>query len=252
VSQSRLEKERDFHNRAFANRTRQSANAFYSVLHASRLCFEGRIFSSVVGARVLEFGCGKGAYSIALAKRGALVTGIDISDVAVDLAAQQAKAEGVGIEYRQMDAEAMEFPSGTFDLVSGVAILHHLDLDKAYSGIARVLRPGGRAVFLEPLGHNPAINLYRRLTPQLRTEDEHPLLMRDLHVADKYFSGVENRFFTCQSLFAVPFRRMPFFMPLLQGLEAADRILFAACPPARRLAWQVVIALSQPREVTSG
>jgi SAM-dependent methyltransferase len=216
------------------------------------LFFEDSMFSSAAGAKVLEFGCGTGTYSVPLARRGALVTGIDISDVAIDVAAQQAKAGGVSAQYRRMDAEALEFPSESFDLVCGVAILHHLDLDKAYAGVARVLKPGGHAVFMEPLGHNPAINLYRRLTPQLRTVDEHPLLMRDLRIAEKYFQGVVNRFFTFQSLFAVPFRRMPFFIPLVKGLDGADNVLFAACPPARRLAWQVIVVLNQPRRLTSG
>jgi hypothetical protein len=48
------------------------------------------------------------------------------------------------------------------------------DLSLACSEIARVLRPGGPAIFVEPLGHNPLINAYRKRTPALRTVDEHP------------------------------------------------------------------------------
>src|SRR3546814_1101008 len=78
-----------------------------------------------------------------------------------------------------MNAEAMTFPDDSFDLVFGSGIIHHLDIDRAFGEIARVLRPGGRAVFIEPLGLNPAIELYRRFTPSARTPDEHPLLRRD-------------------------------------------------------------------------
>lgn len=248
MNQTKQDKEREFHNEAFANRTRQGADAFYSVLRASRLFFEDTMFTGVEGTRVLEYGCGTGTYSLPLAARGALVAGIDISDVAIAQAAEQARREHLDIEYRRMDAERLEFPDNTFDLVCGVAILHHLDLNRAYGCLARVLKPGGHAVFMEPLGHNPAINLYRRLTPRLRTEDEHPLLMRDLRTAERYFEKVENRFFTLHPLMAVPFRHTRMFHGMVKALDGADRVLFAICPPARRLAWQAVIVLRQPRK----
>jgi SAM-dependent methyltransferase len=186
-----------------------------------------------------------------LAAKGALVTAIDISDVAIQQAKEHARREGVDLTCRRMDAERLEFPDNSFDLVCGVAILHHLDLEKACACLARVMAPGGHAVFMEPLGHNPAINLYRRLTPQLRTTDEHPLLMKDLRTAERYFARVENHFFTLQPLLAVPFRRTRIFRRLLKALESADRLLFTVCPPARRLAWQVVIVLGQPRKTAT-
>jgi ubiquinone/menaquinone biosynthesis C-methylase UbiE len=245
---TKQDKERQFHNEAFATHARQGADAFYSVLRASRLFFEEQMFAGAAGGRVLEYGCGTGTYSFALAARGANVTGIDISDVAIEKASEKARLDGLDITYRRMDAEQLEFPDNSFDVVCGVAILHHLDLDKAYAGLARVLRPGGHAVFMEPLAHNPAINLYRRLTPQLRTEDEHPLRMKDLRLAHRYFQRVENRFFTLHPLLAVPFRRTAIFKPLVRTLDGADRVLFGVCPPARRLAWQVIIVLAQPRK----
>lgn len=47
-----------------------------------------------------------------------------------------------GVAFRLMDAEALEFPPDTFDLICGTGILHHLDLDAAYGQIARSLRDG--------------------------------------------------------------------------------------------------------------
>ena len=79
----------------------------------------------------------------------------------------------------------------SFDLVCGSGILHHLDLPAAMRELARVLRPSGRAVFMEPLGHNPAINAFRNRTPELRTPDEHPLLGKDLKLCRRYFGSVE-------------------------------------------------------------
>src|SRR3546814_18316951 len=77
-----------------------------------------------------------------------------------------------------MNAEAMTFPDDSFDLVFGSGIIHHLDIDRASGEIARVLRPGGRAVFIEPLGLNPAIALYRRFPPRALTPHDPPLLRR--------------------------------------------------------------------------
>ncbi|WP_428491963.1 hypothetical protein [Rhodopila sp.] len=57
----------------------------------------------------------------------------------------------------------------------GIGIIHHLDTRQASREVARVLRPDGNAVFWEPMGTNPIIGLYRMLTPNARTVDEHPL-----------------------------------------------------------------------------
>ena len=188
-----------------------------------------------------------GCVRLLLAQHGAVVTGIDLSPVAIEQAAERAEREGVSglCEFRLMDAERLEFPESSFDLVCGSGILHHLDLSPALSEVARVLRPGGHAVFVEPLGHNPAINLYRRRTPELRTEDEHPLLMSDLELARAYFGRVEARHFHLLTLLAVPFRRTRAFGAALGVLAAADRALFRLSI-ARKHAWTVVITLSRP------
>src|SRR4029077_19868431 len=82
------------------------------------------------GDRVLEYGCGTGSAAFELAERGAHVVGIDISPVAVDEARRVAAERQSGdAEFRVMNAEALEFPDGAFDLVCGSGILHHLDLD---------------------------------------------------------------------------------------------------------------------------
>jgi hypothetical protein len=109
-----------------------------------------------------------------------------------------------------------------------------------------VLRPGGAAVFLEPLAHNPLINLYRRLTPQLRTEDEHPLTMRDLAAARRHFGTVQIQYFTLLSMGALPAARAPkLFQRLLNGLDKADRALFRVAPAAGRWAWTAAMVMEK-------
>src|SRR3546814_2369311 len=127
----------------------------------------------------LASGGAYGANALRFATTARTATGIDISDVAIEKGRERARQKGfTNVRLEAMNAEAMTFPDDSFDLVFGSGIIHHLDIDRAFGEIARVLRPGGRAVFIEPLGLNPAIGLYRRFTPSARTPDEHPLLRR--------------------------------------------------------------------------
>jgi SAM-dependent methyltransferase len=242
---TRYDAEREFHDRAFSEHTRHTVGKFYSVIRSSRAFYEGFLEQRARGARALEYGCGPGSYAFFLARRGAEVTGIDISETAIQQAQAAAKEEGLSIDFRVMNAERLECDDDTFDLICGTGVIHHLDLGRAFAELARTMKPSGAAAFVEPLGHNPLINLYRARTPQLRTEDEHPLLISDLELARSYFRRVEPHFFHLASLLAVPFRERPFFGQLLGALDAADRALFRL-PPLRRYAWQTVIVLGEP------
>ena len=77
----------------------------------------------------------------------------------------------------------------------GAGIIHHLDIAKALEELRRVLSVGGVAIFAEPLGHNPVLNWFRNRTPELRTPDEHPLLVRDLRQITRAFSSSRVTFF---------------------------------------------------------
>jgi SAM-dependent methyltransferase len=252
---ARKTREIDFHNKRFAEETRgadepteaKGVDRFYSVVHQSRAFYVNQLKQSCAGKKVLEYGCGTGSHAPYLVKWGAQVTGIDISDVAIDKATAQARAQHIdGLDYFQMDAEALTFSNDSFDLICGTAILHHLDLTKAFAELARSLKPDGKAVFLEPLGHNPLINLYRKLTPGLRTPDEHPLLMKDFSLAKPQFGKIDLHFFNLFTLSAVPFRRFRWFPRVLNVLDNMDSLLFRVLPAAGRYAWTVVITLSQP------
>lgn len=245
---TRLERERDFHNVTFADQSRSSAGKFYEVEKAPIGRYEELLAESGgSGKRALEYGCGPGSEAFFLAAQGTQVTGIDISDVAIKQAAERAKAEGVAerCRFEVMNAEETSFDDSAFDLVCGTAILHHLDLDTAYAELARLVKPSGRALFVEPLGHNPAINAYRNRTPELRTPDEHPLLASDLELARTHFGEVDLIYFNLSTLLAVPLRNTRAFGPALRALGALDRAIFRI-PAARRYAWMVLISLSEP------
>ena len=119
------------------------------------------------------------------------------------------------------NAEELTFPDESFDVVIGNGILHHLDLDRALSGIERVLKPGGWAAFREPLGHNPFVNAYRKLTPNQRTDDEHPLLVGDLRTIERYFPGSEHEYFNLLDLLSIGALRSTHFERIRLGEQVA-------------------------------
>jgi SAM-dependent methyltransferase len=147
------------------------------------------------GKTVLDYGCGRGEDAIRLVRAGAAhVTGFDLSEGEVSLARQAAAAAGVGdrVEFVVADAHATGFPDGAFELVRGASILHHLELEPALRELRRILRPGGRAVFVEPLAHNPLLRAGRALTPMARTVDEHPFTVDDWATCAAVFPGFRH------------------------------------------------------------
>ena len=247
--QTKQEREQAFHDHAFTDSIRAPVWGFYKVTGSSREAFREMLLAEgLSGKHVLEFGSGAAAQAFFLSGHDARVTGIDISPVAVEQGRRRAAEERLGdqIDFRVMDAEHLDFADQTFDLVCGSAVLHHLDLSLAYPEIARVLRPGGSAVFVEPLGHNPLINAYRRRTPSLRTVDEHPLLLADLEQAREQFRAVDARYFHLSSLAAIPIRRRQRFRSIVAALERLDRGLFRMAPGLQKHAWMVVLRMSDP------
>ncbi len=246
MSDDRLRREAEFHDHLYAHdRDARAATAkYYSVMQRCRDDYLRRISEDVAGKSLLEYGCGPGGHAAALAAAGASVVAIDISTEAIRRARKRLDP---AVEVLEMNAEAMTFDNDTFDLVCGTGILHHLDLDKAFGEISRVLRPGGTAFFIEPLGHNPLINLYRRMTPSMRSDDEHPLMMNDFAVAERLFADVGLSFYNLTTLAAVPLRKTKLFDRANRALTRIDDTLMRVVPSSRRFAWNVLIELQTAR-----
>lgn len=244
-SSDRVQREKAFHNEAFSDKRRSSLGKFYRVCRSMYREYESTLQEQCSGKRVLEYGCGITGRAFETAKSSAYVVGIDISDVAVQQSRQQAQQLGIQgkTEFIVMNAEAMTFPDGEFDVVFGSGILHHLNLAAAASELHRVLKPTGVAIFTEPLGHNPVINLFRKLTPKLRTADEHPLLMRDIAMLKQHFPGTEVSWhsLTTPYVAVLPKQLWKWALPMA---EAADRMLFTI-PWIRPLAWFAIIKMAK-------
>ncbi|GAB4526025.1 MAG: hypothetical protein Tsb0014_05950 [Pleurocapsa sp.] len=247
---ARLEREQEFHDRRFANdgERQQKVSKFYKITQTIQQVREKILLSDSKNARVLEYGCGTGSYAFELAKSGAeSVIGIDISPVAIKIAEQEATNRKVDdkTSFRVMNAENLEFDPDSFDLICGSGILHHLDLNLAVNSMTKVLQSDGKALFLEPLGHNILINLYRRLTPSIRSEDEHPLLAKDLAFFRQHFQQVNIQYFYLISLAASFLAGKSGFNTVLKYLEVLDSALLKL-PWMKKQAWLVLIELSKP------
>lgn len=145
------------------------------------------------GARVLEIGSQSWVSSIFHhGYRPQSLVCINISEAELEVGRDHAAQLGCAVEFRKMDAHDLEFADGSFDMVFGTAILHHLEFARAMREIHRVLREGGKIVFVEPLRHNPVARLVRWLTPQARTADELPLGRPELRLINRNFSSVNH------------------------------------------------------------
>jgi SAM-dependent methyltransferase len=163
---------------------------------SSRLTGVADFLGDLRGKRVLEYGCGLGKCTALLAKSGARVSAFDLSPASVSIARRRAEANGLDVEFFVAAAEELPFPAESFDVAVGIAILHHLDIDRSRRELHRVLRPRGRAAFVEPLGMNPMLNFARDHVPYrqktLRGVDR-PLTYDDIREWGRGFTEVRHR-----------------------------------------------------------
>lgn len=102
-------------------------------------------FESLRGKKVLDIATGTGFSTVTFAQFGAEVTGIDITEYAVEATKRNFTLRGLRGEVLKMDAQVLEFPDNHFDFVCAHGCLMHMpDTNKAVREIYRVLKPGGQ------------------------------------------------------------------------------------------------------------
>ena len=272
--EDRKKKERDFHNKirivqdddAGVLETRWSPGLedtiknnpmwvnmkYYAVERKSRSFVLDWLVDHIDGKVVLDYCAGNGEDGVYAAINGAKhVYGIDISDVSIENCKKLATENEVGDKttYLINDAENTDFEDNQVDIITEYGCLHHLDQDKAFKELSRILKHDGKMICNEALAHNLVIHLYRKMTPSLRTEweVEHIMKKKDILKAEKYFDNVEIHLYHFFTLMAVPFRNFFFFKPLLSFLEIIDQ-LFLRIPIIKWQAWQAVFILSGPKK----
>ena len=204
------------------------------------------LLGEVDGQRVVDFGCGSGANTALLTGRGAHVWAIDISEDLLRLGQRRLAISGRagGATFIAGSAHDLPFPDNSIDVVFGIAILHHLDLDLVSKEVRRVLKPGGRAIFQEPVRNSAVIRFVRGLIPY-RAPDispyERPLTDAELQRFAQGFSSWSVR------PFGLPHVQAGTLLPIVKhywrALYAWDRRLLDRVPALARYASIRVISL---------
>ncbi len=190
------------------------------------------------GKKILDYGSGTGQIGVFFALTGAEVRGFDVSAQAVEVANRRAQINGVqaAARFEVMTAEALQFGNEEFDFAVGRWILHHLEKEKLPTcgrELWRVLKNGGKAFFIEPLGHNPLIEWIRK----------HPFYSSGGYESDYESTMKRNEILEMGALFeqAQMLKRVIRARRALKALKMADRILLGAFPPLKRLCGECVV-----------
>jgi SAM-dependent methyltransferase len=135
-------------------------------------------FNAYRGRKLLEIGCGAGVDLVRFARAGAIVTGVDLSSTAIDLARQNISQNGLSANLQIMNGEALQFANDSFDVVYAHGVLQYTaNTEKMVSEIHRVLKPGGEAILMV-YNRISWLNLMRSVTKVPLEHEDAPVLKK--------------------------------------------------------------------------
>ncbi len=225
---------------------------------------ENRYILSQIGdlndKQMLDLGTGPGEASLYFREKKACVTSFDLSIEMLKYAQNQAQKRSLQLALVGGDAAQLPFGSNVFDIVYGANILHHVPYRLVISEVQRVLKPGGKAYFIEPLIYNPAIKIYRKMAKQFQSPDEKAFRFSELKYFEEYFSEVRYQEFWLTTLWIfIHFFLIDRVMPskerywkkivkehkrlekMYYWLEGIDKKILKRFPILRYFCWNVVV-----------
>jgi ubiquinone/menaquinone biosynthesis C-methylase UbiE len=135
-------------------------------------------FDGYRGRMVLEVGCGAGVDLARFARGGAEVTGVDLTDSAIQLARMNFEQQGLTGRFEVADGEHLPFPDNTFDLVYAHGVVQYTANPQRLVGeCRRVLKPGGQAVF-QVYNRISWLNALSKLMKVGLEHDDAPVLLK--------------------------------------------------------------------------
>ncbi|HEY6772660.1 MAG TPA: bifunctional 2-polyprenyl-6-hydroxyphenol methylase/3-demethylubiquinol 3-O-methyltransferase UbiG [Oxalicibacterium sp.] len=150
----------------------------------------------LAGKKVVDIGCGGGILAESMAKKGADVTGIDLSEKALKVADLHSLESGVQVRYELIAAEDLAArESGSFDIVTCMEMLEHVpDPASIVAACARLAKPGGR-IFFSTINRNPKSYLHAVIGAEYILR----LLPKGTHDYAKFITPAELAQFTRQA-----------------------------------------------------
>ncbi len=198
------------------------------------------------GKKVLELGTGTGGTATLLAKQGASVVGIDLLPFRLAEAQERVNQHKVAdtVDFSLMDATQLAFPDNTFDFIISKSVLVFTEHAQTAKECYRVLKPGGKAIFMENMRNHPMVWLYRKLFLKYSRE-LHYFSLSDIEAIATEFEEMEHREFHLLSLAALFWKRIipipTFYRWTLQFLKLIDRSLLRLFPTLKRFCWITAI-----------
>ena len=225
-----------------------------------------RTLGDLRGKTLLDIGCGLGEASVYFALEGATVTATDISPGMCEATQRLAELNGTQLETHVSAAEDLGLENRQFDIIYTGNTLHHADTAVMMDRLMPHLKADGTFVSWDPIAYNPVINVYRAMADEVRTEDEHPLRLRDIRDITDRFHRADTAWYwlTANFVFVLlaitkigRFHQTRMWKAVIdesdrwnwiyQPLAALDRVLLKVLPFLRPLCWNVVIIAQQPR-----
>lgn len=242
----RSERERDAYDHGEVLEVSAAYHEMSMVLRYPNTLFHEALYEEVLrakahGGRVLDVGCANGRFTQKIFHMGARsVLGIDISERFIR-DARRLRVPG-RLEFRLKDVMAPM--RGRYDLITGRAVLHHIEFRKALKKLySDNLAEGGRMVFMEPLADNLLMAMFYFVVRSAHTPDEKPFSSEDLAWIRDSFANVRFVPFNFFSLFfGIP-------LALMCNDVASNPIMCAADVLDRWIARRVPLALSHFRQV---
>ena len=158
---------------------------------------------------VMDLCCGDGIHSINLGYLSNHVIATDIAENSIEIAKLRAKALNINsIQFLKGDAEDIQFPDNSFDVVTCVGSISYVELEKFTAEVLRILKPGGRFIALDSFNHNPIYRFNRYLhylkgNRSISTLNRMPTEKTLAYLAEK-FQSLEKHYFGI-FIFIAPF-----------------------------------------------
>lgn len=214
-----------------------------------------RILGNVKDKRILDCGCGTGMISAVLSRKGAKVTSFDVSIGMLRTAKKRAEHWKLEIPFIQSAFEKLPFKEKSFDFVVGTMILHHTELRESIKELKRVLKPYGKALFLETQVRNPFLRflvespLYKIRALRHGSPEEKPLTPEAIKIIKSVFPEIKFHFFLfvflqlIGSILTKPVRKTILERLILPLFIAPDNFIAKFFPTLRKYSYWGVIEI---------